>query len=432
MLISNLLGHLLGFNDQLGSLAGGLAFTGLAGQPLLVNISVAELQPLNPFTRDGFAAVVGRVGLAPVILTFVALPALVGWKVWRRVRIDYAEVFLFLWALVMFVLISRGVRFALLFSCAAATAAGYVIGNLTHYLKPNVVSATTFGLIALLILMFISDAVQLGYAGAGMLISQNWYEALDWLRANADPDALIATWWDPGHIIAGYTGLKVHADGAHCPPGECIPYNHNVRIQDMGRIFSTSSEQEAVAILDKYRQLTPEQIRAVKMTYGDRVPDEAFTPVSEVYLIASSDLIGKYYWMSYFGTGTGQNFIQLPFTGGDVQGRLTYGGGVITLTLRDGRLVPRINLPQQGIVNRVIGEIVYWDQGVERHLEIANVTDVIDGLVWVDPGFGAVIFMPPQIRDSLFTRLFFFNGRGLEHFELKFTNPEVRIYKVLF
>jgi hypothetical protein len=303
-----------------------------------------------------------------------------------------------------------------------------VIGELFKRLPKDVIGASIFGVIALLTLIFISDAIQLAYAG-GMFISQNWYDALDWLKENADKDAMVATWWDPGHIIAGYTGLRVHADGAHCPPRECIPYDHNVRIQDMGRIFSTSSEAEAVQILEKYTHLTPKQIAEVKAKYAD-IPEDAFTPVSEMYLIASNDLIGKYYWMSYFGTGVGRNFVQLPLTRRDLRGNLVYAD-IVTLTLQDGTIVPLLNLPQQGIRNAVIKEVVHFMDGMQRY-EITNVTNVVDGLLWVDPGFGLVIYMEPAIKDSLFTRLFFFDGEGLEHFELKFSNPEVKIFKVKF
>jgi hypothetical protein len=38
--------------------------------------------------------------------------------------------------------------------------------------------------------------------------------------------------------------------------------------------------------------------------------------------------------------------------------------------------------------------------------------------------------MEPAIRDSTFTKLFFFDGRELDAFELVFSNPEVKIFRV--
>ncbi|RLI99047.1 MAG: hypothetical protein DRP00_00375 [Candidatus Aenigmatarchaeota archaeon] len=464
------------------------AFSLAPTRPLIVNISVAELQPINIFSQDGFMAVAGRVGLLPTILAF-GLFALAFYKIWKKEKISSEEVFFFIWLLTMFYLISRGVRFSLQFSVAASVAAGYVIGHYKKYPEVLLLILTfsllflreilarnpfetvgfififilpflvlykrdekltkvfVFGLFAFQLLFFISNSIQVGQA-SGMLISKNWYDALDWLVENADRDSLITTWWDPGHILAGYSyykgkPLRVHADGAHC--GDCYPYNHDIRIRDMGRIFSTSNETEALEILKKYKQLTPEQCEEAKKRFP-QMPQEACRPVSDIYIIASADLIGKYYWLSCFGSFDyelwektngqewkcdGRNFIQLPFSGQDAYGNLVYGN-MLTLTMKDGRLAAVINVPQQGIRNAIVKEIVYYQQGQEIRYKFENVTNAIDGMVWVDPGFGMVIFMDPKIRDSIFTKMFFFDGKGLKHFELVYSNPEVKIFKVHF
>ncbi len=464
------------------------AFSIAPTKPLIVNISVAELQPINIFSQDGFMAVAGRVGLLPTILAF-GLFALAFYKIWKKEQITSEEVFFFIWLLTMFYLISRGVRFSLQFSIAASVAAGYVIGHYKKYPEVLLLILTlsllflrqvlarnpfetigfififilpflvlykrdekltkifVFGLFAFQLLFFISNSIQVGQA-SGMLISKNWYDALDWLVENADKDSLITTWWDPGHILAGYSyykgkPLRVHADGAHC--GDCYPYNHDIRIRDMGRIFSTSNETEALEILKKYKQLTPEQCKEAKKRFP-QMPQEACKPVSDIYIIASADLIGKYYWLSCFGSFDyelwektngqewkcdGRNFIQLPFSGQDAYGNLVYGN-MLTLTMKDGKLAAVINVPQQGVRNAIVKEIVYYQQGQEIRYKFENVTNAIDGMVWVDPGFGMVIFMDPKIRDSIFTKMFFFDGKGLKHFELVYSNPEVKIFKVHF
>jgi dolichyl-diphosphooligosaccharide--protein glycosyltransferase len=274
-----------------------------------------------------------------------------------------------------------------------------------------------------------------------MEVDQNWRDALDWLKNNTDKKALVATWWDPGHIIAGYTGLRVHADGAHCPPESCVPYNHNIRIQDMGKIFATSSEDESVSILKKYQQLTPEQCQQVKQEFGDIVPKDACDKIPEIYLIASADLMGKYYWLSFFGTGTGGSYYQLSYTGPDQSGLPTYGG-ILTLLQQNNTLMAVINSPQQGIRNALVKEIVYFDDTGTKHLDFSNYTNTLEGMAWATPSFGilgkwgnvivpsTVIYMPPEIKDSIFTKLFFFDGQGLSKFKLVFNNPEVKIYKV--
>jgi hypothetical protein len=453
LVVTNILGVLTNLGTMLMSLLVSFGFIQKEAG-LLVNVSVAELQLLNVFSKDGFLTVIGRIGLLPTLLTFFGLPVIAIYKLWKGKEISYVEIFLFLWVGITFWMILHGIRFALEFSSAAAVAAGYVIGNLTKYFRKDVISATVFGVLALFILIFVSDVIQIGYASAGMEISQNWVDALEWLKKNADKDSLITTWWDPGHIITGYTGLKVHADGAHCGPSECIPYNHNIRIQDMGRVFSTSNETEAINILNKYMKLTPEQCEEAKKAWP-QMPEDACKPVSEMYVIASSDLIGKYYWLSYFSScekkfgwqayetcsksvkwflenGEGKNFFTLPFSNFDQTGNPVYAG-IVTLGKVNNTLV--------GVYqNRyIIRRIIYFQAGQMIAKEY-NVENSIDGLLWVDPGFGMVIFMEPEVYKSLFTNMFFFNGEGLaefgipklNNFDLKFANSEVKIFKVIF
>jgi dolichyl-diphosphooligosaccharide--protein glycosyltransferase len=425
VIVTNVIGTLLNLSNIYNTLFGGLLF--VSGQKLLVNISVAELQAINIFTKEGFNAVAGRVGLGPTLFTFFGLPFLILYKLIKKIKISYIEIFLLMWALITFYLITRGVRFSILFSIVTAISAGYVVGNFFTYFKKNIVRAAFFGITAVFVIMFISDAVLIGSQAGGMQISKNWYDMLDWLKANAGNESLIVTWWDPGHIITGYTGLKVMADGAHCGIGICIPYNHNIRIQDMGRAFSVSDENESIKILGKYRGLTTQQCQDVKKAFGDIVPEEACKQISDMYVIASSDLIQKYYWLSYFGTGTGKSFFQLPFTGYDqTQGVINYQNGLVSLVRKDDQWLPVYQ-------NRyVIRDLVYFENGQMKQLTFPNATNLVDGMLWVDPGYGISIFMEPAIRDSIFTRMFFWNGQGLQHFSLVYINPEIRVFKVTF
>jgi dolichyl-phosphooligosaccharide-protein glycotransferase len=501
--VTNIVGFSLGWGSEFNSLLGGLAFTSLASKivltfliaimgllgfivgivffkksygriicmlvglgigiwlvffsnvttaPLLVNISVAELQTLQVFSSAGFMTVVDRVGLLPTVLTVLLIPFF-PYKIYKKEKISYIEIFLFMWALVSIFLITRGVRFALLFSIAATVISGYIIGNLFSYLrkKSTIVFSIIFGIIALLAISFLSNAIQLGNANTGMILSQNWYDALDWLKAHGDKNTLVTTWWDPGHIITGYTGLKVMADGAHCDITDCIPYNHNIRIRDMGRTFSTTNETESVSILDKYVDLTPEQRKDARDKWGQIMPADAFDPVDTMYVIASSDLIQKYYWLSYFGsyndstqTGDGRNYIYFQFSGFDQSGFLTYKNSQIPLTItlleKDGKPMAVANYPQQGIRNAVIRDLMYFQNSTSVKLSYNSTNNTLDGLFWVDPGFTVAIFMDSQVRDSIFTNMFFFDGNGvnefniskLSHFELVYENPEIKIFKVGF
>lgn len=442
--IVNVVGTVAGWTNVFSTMVLGFQFW--TGQSNIVNISVAELQTMNIFSQAGFNSLVGRIGFAPAvfILGIWPLPLLTSplflyaiYKLYKRQNLTKTEIYMYIWTVATFAMITRGVRFSLLFSVATAASSGYIIGNVLRLLDNKFLKASFTGLVILLLVMFISDATTIGYQTSGMRISDNWYNMLDWLKNNADPDSLIVTWWDPGHIIAGYTGLAVHADGAHCGVTSCVPYAHNDRIQDMGRTFAISSEEEAIEILSKYRELTDEQCTDSKdfidNEYGDIFPDEACKPISDMYVIASNDLIGKYYWLSYFGTGTGRNYFQLQITNYDQeQGVIEYNGGQLRLVWEDGIWVPVFNIPEQGIRNVIINDVVYYENGLQNRQSFRDRQNTIDGMVWVDPGYSVAIFMDGPIRDSIFTKMFFFNGEGLEHFELVLNNPEIRLYKVIW
>ena len=261
-------------------------FNWLLGGEMIVNVSIAELQPINIFTQSGFLMVAGRTGISLYFALF--LPLIILFKFWKKMKISFGEVFAFLWLGITFYLILHGVRFSLLFSAATSAAAGFVVGNLLTIFKTmsfdssELFKSAIAGFIAIFILMELSNGLQLGNSMGGMEVDDNWVGMLDWLKNNATKDAIVSTWWDPGHILAGYTGLRVHADGAHCGSSDCIPYDHNIRIQNMGRIMSTSDEKEAVDILKKYMQLTPEQCQ-----------EDHFEAVARLQSKQSSALLGR-------------------------------------------------------------------------------------------------------------------------------------------
>ncbi len=432
--------------DPIAGIIGGLNFL---NNYLIVNVSIAELQPLNVFSWGGFLGVLQNVGTVPVLLGLFGLPLMLLYKLATKKEIHTAEYFTIVWMIIGFWMITRGLRLALLFSLATAAGSGFVIGNLIEYLKARkniLLFATIIGIILFAFVWDISDNTQVSLGSvSGLQVDQNWIDALNWLKANSDNNTLVATWWDPGHIITGYTGLKVFADGAHCAPGSCIPYNINDRIVDMGTIFTTSNETQAVSILQKYTQLTPLQQQAVLQAFGNAVPQSVFTPVDQVYLIASSDLIAKYYWMSCFSMYAAQctpsspnvaGFIQFYLAGRDNSGGLVYQGpGDATITLAQtntSQVVAVLNSPSSNIRSTLINDVVLYQNGQELDFNYGNVSSAIQAMAWISPDFSYIFFMQSSVENSMFTRMFFFNGAGLQHFQLVFSNAEIKIFKVKF
>jgi len=218
-----------------------------------------------------------------------------------------------------------------------------------------------------------------------------------------------------------------------------------------------------------------EDCEEAKNVYGDIVPEEACQPASEIYFIASSDLIGKFTWMNYFGgyrasISSNNDFLRNPgvccaqtpktepeqISCGEFasQGRgvwvwcpwvfslssvtqdqegspvylYDYAGLKMALIQKGNNLIPIYN--NQFIINH----LTFFLDGQEQEQDLSNYNSTlekIDGLVWLQPDFRSLIYFAPKIKDSIFTRLFFYNGEGLKNFELVFSNSEIRLYKVV-
>ena len=414
----------------------------LTGRSLIVNISVAELQPVsNPLSAE----VLARVGREVTLFSVFGLFLLILYKLFTKAELEFPEIFAIVFLVAGLFLMTRGIRFSLIFSIAVSITFGYLVGNIYSILNQKkygrFVKATVFGFLLFLITFHLSQTIKFSYQLVGMQVSQNWVDALNWLKANADKDALVATWWDPGHIITGYAGLKVHADGAHCGYSSCIPYNHDIRIRDMGRILSTTNESESVELLKKYMQLSKTDCERARKAFDGLMPADACKPVSEVYVIASADLIGKYYWLSCFGTFNmssrecdGRNFLTLSLVGQTQQG-LVYQTSIqgfpikITLTQLNNTVVSVFDAPILRIRNRIVKHTILYSNGRLQNYTSDN-PNAIEGTVFIDPSYTLAIFMDEKIQNSLFTRMFFYDGKGLKHFEEVFSNPEVKIFKL--
>jgi hypothetical protein len=62
---------------------------------------------------------------------------------------------------------------------------------------------------------------------------------------------------------------------------------------------------------------------------------------------------------------------------------------------------------------------------------LTNEEAAVKGLLWLEPGRQTVIFIPPELENSLFTQMFFFEGTGLQNFEyIDSWGGEVKLYKV--
>lgn len=420
---------------------------GITGIDLIVNQSVAELQPITSLP-ELISIMIQRIGIIPIIFAFSAF-AITFIKLIFRKNINNIEYFIIIWFIISLLLATKGVRFTLLLSIPVIVAAGFTIGNILIYVKKKsnpILLTTVISIILISVLIHFNNSYELSNQLGGEQITPDFKDGLEWLIQNADKDSIIATWWDPGHTITGYTGLRVMADGFHCGPDSCIFYDHNTRITDMGRAFAISDENESYNILKKYTEFTDDQCRILTERFNDKFDESLCKNPTEMYILATSDLIYKYYWLSFFGTSKGEQFVQCDINQNQItESKISYScysGTQTEISLlqnqTSGEVSVVLNSPLQGIRNSIITDLVIYQNGQQLAFKNSDSLNVIDGLVWIDPSFSNLIFMSPEIRDSVFTNMFFFDGKGeiilgidpLKNFNLRYKNSEMKIFDI--
>jgi asparagine N-glycosylation enzyme membrane subunit Stt3 len=405
-----------------------------------VNISIAELQMVNPTDIKTWMLAVGDFATNNAVVDDLFFLALVSLMLYGLKRSYEKDKFTFSCLLAIMVIsiytITRGIRFTEfssgLFIAVAATGFGHLImatkGKDAFISKGAIGLGLTLSVLALFLGLYMGPNL-------GPDTNANWDNAWTFLRTQTPELSLVGTWWDPGHMITGVADRRVMADGAHCAD-QCL-YGINDRITSLGKIMATSDENTSLELIRKYQGDSP-----------------------KVYWIASDDLISKYQWLQYFGLGcnaqTDPNCqlytpIGLQSYKYDQNGNPIIGvyGPIMTINIGKAPIAVYV----QGKNAALLNEVLYYENGSVRSYDLSggNVTDIVQSVsplmkqlgyrmtnqtvpitVWVEQGNNMLVVIPPNLRNTVFTRMFFLEGNGLQHFKQVFRNEQVKIYEVEF
>ncbi|MBU5678623.1 MAG: STT3 domain-containing protein [Candidatus Aenigmatarchaeota archaeon] len=287
---------------------------------------------------------------------------------------------------------------------------------------------------------------------SGTVLTDNWWNALNWIRENTPECAVIATYWDPGHFITGIAERPVVFDGASQNSLRTITLEGNIsreeiekivgisnfrirrfekdgkyyvnvttaRIQDIATTLLTSDEEQAIKILKRYL-----------------IPNCNNT----MYYIASEDLLWKSQWWTYFSTwdpktkkGTKYFYIPAQYAGKKSLGNSTYYlypiSRIEVFVIEEGEEEMDAFLQAQN-EKKTIRKFIYFKDNLIKEKSYENYE--IDGTLFLSPDKSIVIFMNKELENSLFTRMFLLNGAGLKRFEfIRNFGGEVKIFKVIF
>jgi len=404
----------------------------------IVNISIAELQPFSIFILEGWMVAMGRFVIGNNIIdmaVFLIFVLSLIFGIFISYKKDLQNLsFVVTLFLVGFYTTFRGIRFtefsSALFIILVSVGLGYFIEFCSK--KNQLLKASSIGLTLCIAFIAMNLGQQIGQS-VGPDINANWDDAWTFLRTKTPELSIVGTWWDPGHMIAGIAERRDYADGAHCAYG--CKYTINDRITDLGKIMATNDENESLRLIRKYQGDSP-----------------------KVYWIASDDLIGKFQWLQYFGTGCDartEDRCPLYMMLGE-QSRSVDSSGNIVLRSYGNVIVLTGEMPipifVQDINAALFEETIFYINGevnvfklpqnetqslleslkpLERQLNIRFVNQTMPLTVWIPQHFSYIVIIPQNLRNSVFTKMFMLEGQGLEHFKQVFRNEQVKIYEVI-
>ena len=404
----------------------------------IVNISIAELQPFDIFNISGWVLAMGRFALNDALIDTAILIIFIFMMLFGIVYSYRKDLFLTSVLLTLFLMsavtTTRGIRFtefsSAFFIIVISTGFGYFV---EWSRRDNFLKAFSIGLGLVIVFIAIGLGQQVGQT-LGPDINPNWDNAWEFIKTQTPESSLIGTWWDPGHMIAGLAERRNIGDGAHCGM-DCL-YTINDRIADLGKIMATNDENESMRLVRKYQGTS-----------------------EKVYWIASDDLIGKFQWCQYFGTGCDARYdpgcplymqLGLESASQDQDGNIVlrkYG----TVYVYEGSIPIPIFI--QGINGAVFDEIMFYNpdgtvqtmkldeqqkadiitaiKPLERQMNFRFVNETIKLAVWVPQHRSYIVLIPEHQRNTIFTKMFFLEGQGLDHFTQVFRNEQVKIYEVI-
>ena len=456
--VSKLIGHLkffiiiiiclflIGWINEIDIITNLLKLMGFAqaAEKQIVNISIAELQPFDIFNLQGWILATGRFMIGDeitvlIFLIFISFSAF-GFLYFAKMKKDLRSFSLLLTVFFVGIYTTfRGIRFteftAALFLILICTGFGCFV---KYSQKNKLLKSFAIGLGIFIAICGMGIGLEMGN-GLGPDQNPNWDDAWNFLKTKTPELSIVGTWWDPGHMISGLAERRNYADGAHCSELHCL-YPINTRITNLGKIMSTTNENESLELIRKYQGTSP-----------------------KVYWIASDDLIAKFQWLQYFGTGcdaryeskcplymqlsessrsfdeTG-NIIIRNYDMGQQTKVMVFSGQIpipifvqgINAALFDEFIVYNNTQPVPiKLTENEIGSLIESLKPLERQLNVRFTNQTVPMTVWMPRHFSYIVIIPPNLRNAVFTKMFMLEGQGLEHFKQVFRNEQVKIYEVI-
>jgi asparagine N-glycosylation enzyme membrane subunit Stt3 len=316
------------------------------------------------------------------------------------------------------ILATGAMRLAFIFAFPVSIAAGYflirggryILGGSRKFLKDK-----GYQYLKIMGGVFIGLVIFTNFASGWLMansinssLSDDWYEALVWLRDNTPEDAVILEWWDFGWWFH-YVGEKITLlDGG---------YHNQIPTQDVAKFFTEPLSTE------------PSSYNSLNFLKNHSID----------YVMVSPDLISKFGAMSKIANW-GAKIDVLPIfnlknsyqEGSKTLLEYTGGGQTILIAysvVGEGDTATMQNLT--ALIKTPQGQSYVKDVGVGNQVVRNDKPNSIPGMIYF--AGNAVIYVPEAVEDCVFVRLYLFDGVGFEnYFEKVYDKLGMKIYKVRY
>ncbi len=367
---------------------------------------------------------------------------------WKRDKFSLQTlVYLGLYLVGTGVLLFWGGRYSMLFAVPLILVSGVFFGLLPEALKGKVTSKGVWAVVCICALSVVPCYISgSSVSEASATMDDNVWEALTWISENTPEDAVVIAGWDMGYWIESVAKRKSVMNGAH--------YDIWWRVVKYGKLLET--QDESIAVKEVYGFDDASEVEAIRnfpeTEHGQNALEKEMSGFvkDNAYVLVSEWTMLTFYWHSYYGTwdyttGEGEGRIYNPLW---IQGArklvsgtdYTYGDQSIAFSvIREGINYHSYIIDQSGYVP-TIGTL-FFKEGQLHFLKR-------------ETGEFAIVYVPPKsiayfmterewpdapsevflIREEdlacMLTWLYFFNGEGLEYFELVKDCGTAKVYKV--
>ncbi len=273
--------------------------------------------------------------------------------------------------------------------------------------KINVYSVGAGGLVALILAANLAAGYAIG-SGMGPNYNDNWNNAMNFMKYNTSEDSVILSWWDFGYWFQAMSGRATALDGGN-------NYYHGDELA--GRYFSgRMNESEQKDYLARY---------------------------GITHVLVDASMIGKYAAMTRIGTNMEEIDQYAPL--GNPQQLQKNGKPILVFPLGSNAFYVSVN-PNGTSIDTQIQQVTFSTPRGDGNLKYLCTEDGLVDLKAKDPAIdGCLLFtkygvffpvdgtrgVPSTLTGtSVFAKLFFFDGKGVDYVKKVYEDQEIRIYEV--